>query len=126
MAIKIDPEFAKAYHRRALAYFSLRKYDEALKDFLYLRTKFQDKSIDEYIEKTRNAKKRKNFFEAFSSEGRGKPSITIEGLLKTLKPSSTYDGPIFPQDGKLTDDWIKGLIERMKDMDNNNQIPLNI
>ena len=66
MAIKIDPEFAKAYHRRALAYFSLRKYDEALKDFLYLRTKFQDKSIDEYIEKTRNAKKRKNFFEDFS------------------------------------------------------------
>ena len=118
MAIKIDPDFAKAYHRRALAYFSLRKYDEALKDFLFLRTKFNDKSLDEYIEKTRNAKKRKNFFEAFSSEGRGKPSVTIEGLLKELKPSSTYDGPVFPQDGKINDEWIKGLIERMKDMDN--------
>ena len=118
MAIKIDPDFAKAYHRRALAYFSLRKYDEALKDFLFLRTKFNDKSLDDYIERTRNAKKRKNFFEAFSSEGRGKPSITIEGLLKVLKPSSTYDGPVFPQDGKINDEWVKGLIERMKDMEN--------
>ena len=117
MAIKIDPNFAKAYHRRALAYFSLRKYDEALKDFLFLRTKFNDKSIDEYIEKTRNAKKRKNFFEAFSSEGRGKALITIEGLLKTIKPDSNYDGPVFPKDGKINDEWIKTLIERMKDMD---------
>ena len=118
MAIKINPDFAKAYHRRALAYFSLRKYDEALKDFLFLRTKFNDQSIDMYIEKTRNARKRKQFFEAFSSEGRGKASVTIEGLLKTLTPSSTYDGPVFPKDGKITDEWVKELIERMKDMDN--------
>ena len=116
-AIKIDPEFAKAYHRRALAYFSLRKYDEALKDFLLLKTKFNDKKIDEYIDRTRNAKKRKNFFEAFSSEGRGKALITIEGLLKTLKPSSSYTGPVFPKDGKIDDEWVKSLIERMKDMD---------
>jgi tetratricopeptide (TPR) repeat protein len=46
MAIKIDPDFAKAYNLRALAYFSLRKYDKALKDFLFLRTKFNDKSFD--------------------------------------------------------------------------------
>ena len=116
-AIKIDPEFAKAYHRRALAYFSLRKYDEALKDFLLLKTKFNDKKIDEYIDRTRNAKKRKNFFEAFSSEGRGKALITIEGLLKTLKPSTSYTGPVFPKDGKIDDEWVKSLIERMKDMD---------
>ncbi len=118
MAIKIDPDFAKAYHRRALAYFSLRKYDEALKDFIFLRTKFNDKSLDDYIEKTRNAKKRKNFFEAFSSEGRGKPTVTIEGLLKTLKPDSAYDGPVYPKDDKITHEWVLELINRMKDMEN--------
>ena len=118
MAIKIDPEFSKAYHRRALAYFSLRKYDEALKDFLLLKTKFNDKKIDDYIDRTRNAKKRKNFFEAFSSEGRGKPQHIIESFLKTLKPSSDNNGIVFPEDGKINDEWVKTLIEKMKDMDN--------
>ena len=118
MALKINPDFYKAYYRRAVAYFYLEKYSEALKDFLYLKTKINDPKLDEYIERTRNAKKRKQFFEAFSSEGRGKPTITIEGLIEKLQPSSTYDGPAFPDDGKIDADWVKGLIERMKDMDN--------
>ena len=119
MAIKIDPEFFKVYHRRASAYFILRKYDEALKDFLLLKSKFpDDKTLDEKIEKTRNERKRKNFFEAFSSEGRGKPQITIEGLLKNLKPNPSYKGPVYPNDGIITKEWVLNLIENMKDMDN--------
>ena len=117
-ALKINPDFYKAYYRRAVAYFYLEKYSEALKDFLYLKTKINDPKLDEYIERTRNAKKRKQFFEAFSSEGRGKPTVTIEGLIEKLQPSTSYDGPAFPDDGKIDSDWVKGLIERMKDMDN--------
>ena len=118
MSIKIDPDFYKAYYRRAVAYFYLEKYSDALKDLLYLKTKINDPKIDEYIERARNMKKRKQFFEAFSSEGRGKPTITIEGLIEKLQPSTSYNGPTFPDDGKIDSEWVKGLIERMKDMDN--------
>lgn len=37
MAIKIDSDFTKAYHRRALAYLSLSKLTEAIKDLLFLK-----------------------------------------------------------------------------------------
>ena len=118
-AIKINPEFYKAYYRRATAYLYLRKYDEALKDFLFLKTKITgDPTLDEKIEKTRKEKKRKQFFEAFSSEGRGKATVTIEGLLKTYKPSTNYSGPVFPEDGKITKEWVLDLINHMKDPDN--------
>jgi len=118
-AIKIDPNFIKAYYRRASAYCFLRKYEEALKDLLFLKTKIpDDKSLDEKIERTRKEKKRKNFFEAFSSEGRGKATVTIEGLLKTYKISSDYSGPVFPNDGKITKEWVLDLISHMKDPEN--------
>jgi tetratricopeptide (TPR) repeat protein len=32
-ALKIDSKYLKAYHRRGKAYFELRKYDQAIKDF---------------------------------------------------------------------------------------------
>ena len=62
-AIKIDPNFIKAYYRRASAYCFLRKYEEALKDLLFLKTKIpDDKSLDEKIERTRKEKKKEKFF----------------------------------------------------------------
>ena len=118
MSIKINPEFYKAYYRRASAYLFLEKYAEALRDLIFLKSKLNDKSLDEKIEKTRKEKKRKDFFKAFSSEGRGKPQITIEGLLKDLKPNQLYKGPVFPEDGKITKDWVLDLINHMKDFDN--------
>jgi hypothetical protein len=63
-------------------------------------------------------KKEKIFFEAFSPEGRIKPTIIIEGLLKTLKPDSGYDGPAYPKDDKIAHEWVLELINRMKDMEN--------
>ena len=118
-AIKIDPDFTKAYHRRALAYLSLNKLTEAIKDLLFLKKKFpEDKTLDTKIEKAKNAKKRQNFFAAYSSEGRGKDSITIEGVLKDLKPNSSYKGPVFPEDGNISKEWVIDLIERMKDLQN--------
>ena len=118
MSIKINPEFYKAYYRRASAYLCLEKYAEALKDFKFLDSKIDDKSLKEKIEKTKNEKRRQNFFKAFSSEGRGNPQITIERLLKDLKPNSMYKGPVFPEDGKITKDWVLDLINHMKDPDN--------
>ena len=65
-SIKIDPEFYKVYYRRAGAYFSLGKFAEALKDYLFLKTKIpNDSTLDEKISKTRKAKKKKNFLKLF-------------------------------------------------------------
>ena len=119
MAIKIDPNNIKAYYRRGQAYDNLTKYSEALKDYVFVKSKLPDnKALNEKIVKARNEIKRRNFFTAFSSEGRGKPEITIEGLLKDLKPNESYNGPVFPNDGKITHEWILELINRMKDLDN--------
>ena len=118
MAIKIDPEFYKAYYRRASAYLFLSKYTEALKDFYFLQKKMpEDKSLNDKIEKTRREKKRRDFFIAFSSEGRGKAQITIEGILQKIRPDPSYKGPVFPEDGKITKEWVLDLLDRMKDPD---------
>ena len=42
----------------------------------------------------------------------------IEQYLKTLTPKSSYKGPIFPDDGKITIDWMLDLINFMKDLEN--------
>ena len=119
MAIKIDPEFTKAYFRRAEAYFLLNKYGEALKDYIYLKTKFPEvEGLNEKIERTKNLKKKRDFFIAFSSEGRGKPQYTIESLLKEYKPNPSYKGPIFPDDGNITNEWVLDLINYMSDPEN--------
>lgn len=119
MALKIDPNFAKAVNRRADAYIALNRLTDAIKDLLFLQQKFPgDKGVEEKLEKTRNKKRRQNYYLAYSSEGRGLPEITIEKVLKDLKPSPSYTGPVFPDDGKITKEWVIDLIERMKDLDN--------
>jgi serine/threonine-protein phosphatase 5 len=91
--------------------------DEGMKDYSYLKNKCpNDKALDEKINKVRN--KKKIFFEAFCSEGREKLPVTIEGLLKTLKPNPSYVGPVFPEEGKLTHEWVLDLINHMKDPNN--------
>ena len=42
----------------------------------------------------------------------------IEKSLNDLKPSSSYEGPVFPNDGKITKDWVLNLIDFMKDLNN--------
>ena len=42
----------------------------------------------------------------------------IENLLKTLTQNSpSYKGPIFPEDGKITKEWVFELIDFMKDLE---------
>lgn len=41
-ALRIDPKYLKAFHRRGKAYFELRKYELAIKDFQYILEKEPD------------------------------------------------------------------------------------
>ena len=45
----------------------------------------------------------------------------IEKNLKILKVNPLYKGPTFPEDGRITKEWILDLIEFMKDYDNNKE-----
>ena len=42
----------------------------------------------------------------------------IEEVLSSLTPDDSYKGPIFPDDGNITKEWVLYLIEYMKDLDN--------
>ena len=53
---------------------------------------------------------------SFASSYKDKLNKTEEIIAK-LKPSPTYKGPVFPDDGKITKEWIFELIEFMKDLD---------
>ena len=41
----------------------------------------------------------------------------IENYLKILKPSNSYNGPVFPDDGKITLEWMLELLDFMKDLE---------
>ena len=40
-----------------------------------------------------------------------------EIILSKLKPNPSYKGPIFPDDGKISKEWVFDLIDYMKDLD---------
>ena len=42
----------------------------------------------------------------------------IEDALKSLPPNNLYKGPVFPNNGKITKEWVLNLIEFMKDLEN--------
>ena len=48
----------------------------------------------------------------------GKKLYKTEEILKDLKPNPSYKGPIFPDDGKITKEWVFDLIDFMKDPEN--------
>jgi tetratricopeptide (TPR) repeat protein len=49
-ALKIDSKYLKAYHRRGKAYFELRKYEQAIKDFqLILEKEPDNKDINQSL-----------------------------------------------------------------------------
>ena len=47
-----------------------------------------------------------------------KKQYQTEEILKDLKPNPLYKGPIFPDDGKITKEWVFELIDFMKDPEN--------
>ena len=68
-AIEIDPDYIKAYYRRASAFLFLRKYDDALKDLNFLNSKIPNNpDIIDKINNTKAEKRRLRFLESIQSE----------------------------------------------------------
>ena len=55
-------------------------------------------------------------FKSFSSVNKEKLNKT-EAIIAKLKPNPSYKGPIFPDDGKITKEWVFELIDYMKDLE---------
>ena len=119
-SIEIDPNYYKAYYRRSSANILLGKYEEALKDLNFLKTQYpNDQSLLNKIKYVKDLNKKKKFFEIFSSEGRGPgEKKCLEETYNKIIVESSYKGIIFPEDGKITKEWVLDLLEYMKDMEN--------
>ena len=46
----------------------------------------------------------------------------IEEVLASLDPNDSYKGPVFPDDGNLTKEWVLGLLDYMKDLEQKKSI----
>lgn len=115
-ALKCDPTYIKAYWRRYTAYLNLSKYDEALTDLNALNAKFpNDAKVLDEIKKTKALKRKKNFWEAFSSEGRGKQTMSLKAYYDKTELPESYSGIKLPSKDKMNIEWIKELIKQMKD-----------
>ena len=46
----------------------------------------------------------------------------IEEVLASLDPNDSYKGPVFPDDGNITKEWVLGLLDYMKDLEQKKSI----
>ena len=114
-AIKCDPTYLKAYFRRSSANLCLFKYDEALKDLMFLLQKLPgDAALKDKIDRTKKLKKNSLFWECFSSEGRSGSGLSLKALYDKYTVEPSYSGSKLPEDFKYDLEWIKKLIENLK------------
>lgn len=68
-AIKIDPEYVKAYYRRASANLVLNHLDDAINDLEILIKKLPDEAtLKDKLNKAKAKKKKKNFLESMKGD----------------------------------------------------------
>ena len=110
-AIKILPNFAKAYYRRASANCALDHWKDAVKDFQQA-SKFSPTDVDAK-QKYDWAVKEKRYreFGASLDSGSTVDKITEESIIV----ESTYKGPVLNDMKELTLEWVLGLINYLKD-----------
>ena len=69
MAIKIDPDYVKAYYRRASANLLLYHFDDAIPDLEFLVKKLpEETSLVDKLNKARKEKKKKSFLESMKGD----------------------------------------------------------
>lgn len=109
-AIKIQPNFAKAYYRRAAAYCTLSKWKAAVRDFEAACKLLPGNT--EAKEKFDWAMKEKKYRELGATLGY---SFSIEKLdEEKLVVDSSYTGPMLYDMKELTVDWVMKLIEYLR------------
>lgn len=102
-SIEIDQLYIKAYYRRASALLNMRKYDDALKDLIYIDSKIPDnEDIKTKIANTKAERKKLKFYESIQSE---RDEISSGDLFskqfKKYTVESSYNNQIYESDNSI-------------------------
>jgi serine/threonine-protein phosphatase 5 len=110
-AIEIDPNFVKAYYRRAVAYTAILKSRDALRDFkTVVRKAPNDKDAKLKLAECEKIVKRVEFFRAIEI---GDEPSAAEGLdLDSMVVEPEYDGARLGNE--MTPEFIDDMLERFK------------
>ncbi|RDW89494.1 serine phosphatase-3 [Coleophoma cylindrospora] len=110
-AIELDPNFVKAYYRRAVAYTAILKTKDALKDFKTVVKKApNDKDAKLKLAECEKIVRRVEFFAAIEV---GDPPSAAEGLdLDSMVVDADYDGVRLEKE--MTTEFITDMMERFK------------
>lgn len=112
MAIELDPTYIKAFYRRASGNFALGKYKVALKDFRAVcKMQPKDKQARLKFKECEKAVKAAAFADAIMSEETAPFSIDPSGITV----DSGYQGPRLEEDGTVTLDFVRAMIEWFRD-----------
>lgn len=110
-AIELDPNFVKAYYRRAVAYTAILKSRDALRDFkTVVRKAPNDKDAKLKLAECEKIVKRVEFFRAIEI---GDEPSAAEGLdLDSMVVDADYDGAKLGNE--MTTEFIEDMLERFK------------
>lgn len=112
-AISIDPKNIKAYYRKSITLYALRKLKEAIAVLKMITTKLKvknNKDINEKLKLLRKIKKETDFMKAIEYEDE-----TDQLDPDNLAIPSEYRGPIVENDKPLSLEWVLNLLEYFKD-----------
>lgn len=113
-ALALDPSYLKAYYRRASANMALGKYKAALKDLKQVVKRLpNDKEARLKFKACDKACKEAAFAEAINLK-------QADPLCMTINPDdivvdSSYDGPVLPDDGTVTEEFVVAMMQRFKE-----------
>jgi serine/threonine-protein phosphatase 5 len=118
-AIDIDSTYLKAYYRRGSANLLLSRYDEALRDFIYIYNKCPDDSLLYKILECKKLKKNESII--LKKINNNKFRIYNDDILKytydNITIENNYKGLIYKTE-KITLEWVMELINKMIDLNN--------
>jgi len=111
-ALAIDPNYVKAYYRKADANIALGHYKEALACLkkVVLEFKVQDADAQEKYKFVKKTIKEKAFLEAIQTAD----SVADKIDFSMIEVEESYKGPRIEQDTPITAEWVETLMEHMR------------
>lgn len=112
-ALKIDPQFIKAYYRRASAYMALSELEDALADLrLVVKYAPSDKDARIKLAEVEKTIRRLDFEKAMSYEDNKSLESAIDFSSITVEPS--YEGMKWEDDQLISLDFINDMIQKFE------------